>query len=100
MLATSPTHPHHQSPRDPLLQAFFANPPPPAVTSDSLRLQDMPPQAQRAISAYLDDPGDADAAPEWTEEDVVHLHWRLLLELRRLPDPETPVRPLHPVGPS
>ena len=51
----------------------------------------MPPQAQRAISAYLDDPGDADAAPEWTEEDVVHLHWRLLLELRRLPDPETPL---------
>ena len=97
MLATSPTHPHHhphpihQPPRDPLLQAFFANPQAPAVTSDPVRLQDMPPQAQRAISAYLDDPGDADAAPEWTEEDVVHLHWRLLLELRRLPDPETPL---------
>ena len=39
----------------------------------------------------MDDPGDAEDAPEWTEEDVVHLHWRLLLELRRLPDPETPL---------
>ena len=29
--------------RDPLLQAFFANPPASAVTSDSVRLQDMPP---------------------------------------------------------
>jgi hypothetical protein len=28
---------------------------------------------------------------EWTEDDVVQLHWRLLLELRRLPDPETPL---------
>ena len=97
MLATSPSHPHHlphhhshplhHPPRDPLLQAFQAS----AVTPDPVRLQDLPPQAQRAIGAYLDDPGDADAAPEWTEEDVVHLHWRLLLELRRLPDPETPL---------
>ncbi len=27
----------------------------------------------------------------WTEEDVVQLHWRLLLELRRLADAETPL---------
>jgi hypothetical protein len=71
MLATSPTHPNrhphpiHHPPRDTLLQAFFANPEASAVASDPVRLQDMPPQAQRAISAYLDDPGDADAAPEW-----------------------------------
>jgi len=32
-----------------------------------------------------------DEVPEWSEEDVVLLHWRLLLELRRLPDPETPL---------
>ena len=80
MLATSPTHPIHHPPRDPLLQAFFASPEASAVTSDPVRLQDLPPRAQNAISAYLDDPGDVDAAPEWTEEDVVHLHWRLLLE--------------------
>ena len=93
MLATSASHPHpiHHPPRDPLLQAFFANPQAPAGTSDPVRLQDLPPQAQNAISAYLDNPGDADAAPEWTEEDVVQLHWRLLLELRRLPDPATPL---------
>lgn len=97
MLATSPTHPNrhphpiHHPPRDPLLQAFFANPQTCAATPDPVLLQDLPPQARRAIGAYLDDPTDADAAPEWTEEDVVHLHWRLLLELRRLPDPETPL---------
>ena len=69
MLATSASHLHpiHHPSRDPLLQAFFANPEASAVTSDPVRLQDMPPQARRAISAYLDDPGDADAAPEWTE---------------------------------
>jgi hypothetical protein len=96
MLATSASHIHpiHHPPRDPLLQALFANPQAAAATSGPVRMQDLPPQAQRAIGAYVDDPGDpgdADAAPEWTEEDVVHLHWRLLLELRRLPDPETPL---------
>ena len=89
MLAVS--HQTHLS-CDPLLQAFFANPQlPGADVHDTVHLQDLPPQAQRAVSAYMDDPGDADDAPEWTEEDVVHLHWRLLLELRRLPDPETPL---------
>lgn len=28
---------------------------------------------------------------EWTENDVVHLHWQLLLEVRDLADPETPL---------
>jgi hypothetical protein len=91
MLATSTSHTYPHPPRDPLLQAFFANPEAPAGTSDLVRLQDLPPQARRAINAHLDDPGEVDMAPEWSEEDVVHLHWRLLLELRRLPDPETPL---------
>lgn len=92
MLASSVSHHTHPA-RDPLLQAFFAPPrfPGAADVHDTVQLQDLPPQAQRAVSAYLDDAGDADDAPEWTEEDVVHLHWRLLLELRRLPDPETPL---------
>lgn len=95
MLASSVSHHTHPA-RVPLLQAFFAPPrfPGAADVHDTVRLQDLPPQAQRAVSAYLDDPGDAgdaDDAPEWTEEEVVHLHWRLLLELRRLPDPETPL---------
>ena len=89
MLAVSHTHP----PRGPLLQALFANLqlPRAADVHDAVQFQDLAPQAKRAVGAYLDDPGDADDAPEWTEEDVVHLHWRLLLELRRLPDPETPL---------
>jgi len=32
-----------------------------------------------------------DAATEWSEEDVVHLHWRLLQEVNRLADPATPI---------
>lgn len=35
---------------------------------------------------------DDDATPvEWSEEDVVLLHWRLLLEVGRLSDPATPL---------
>lgn len=92
MLAASVSHHTHPA-RDALLQTFFA----PARFAgaadahDTVQLQDLPGQAQRAVSAYLDDAGDADDAPEWTEEDIVHLHWRLLLELRRLADPDTPL---------
>lgn len=32
-----------------------------------------------------------DEAGDWSEEDVVYLHWRMLEELRRLQDPETPL---------
>lgn len=35
---------------------------------------------------------DEDASPvEWTEEDIVFLHWRLLQEVSDLSDPETPL---------
>ena len=37
------------------------------------------------------DDSDPDSLIQWTEEDIVQLHWRLLLELRRLADPETPL---------
>jgi hypothetical protein len=30
-------------------------------------------------------------SPEWSEQDIVYLHWRLLLELRDLVDPQTPL---------
>ena len=94
MLASSVSHTH--SARDPLLQAFFAHPQIPGSDDDhaTVQFQDLPLKAQRAVRAYLDDAsseGPVDDRPEWTEEDVVHLHWRLLLELRRLPDPETPL---------
>ena len=32
-----------------------------------------------------------DIRPDWSEEDVVWLHWRLLLELQQLPNPYTPL---------
>lgn len=49
---------------------------------------DLEPTVQRAVLEYLCD----DSAPcEWTEEDVVQLHWRLLKELDKLDDPETPL---------
>ncbi len=33
---------------------------------------------------------DSGPAPEWSEEDVVLLHWLLLKQVQRLADPETP----------
>lgn len=43
--------------------------------------------AESAFRYLLDD----EQACEWTEDDVVQLHWRLLQELRDLADPETPL---------
>lgn len=40
-----------------------------------------------ADPATLDD----DPAVEWSEEDIVFLHWRLLQEVNRLADPATPL---------
>lgn len=34
---------------------------------------------------------DDDASVEWSEEDIVCLHWRLLKEVGDLPNPETPL---------
>jgi len=72
---------------DALSSAFFASTDlsEGAPAHHTVQWQDLPPQAQQAVHEYLEE------APEWTEEDVVQLHWRLLLELRRLPDPETPL---------
>lgn len=76
--------------RDALSRALYALPPGRDAHDDHLTVQlhDLPPHAQQAVLNYLDDAGEQ---PEWSEEDVVLLHWRLLLELRRLPDPETPL---------
>jgi hypothetical protein len=53
----------------------------------SVQLHDLPPNTQPENAARPD----AEEAVEWTEEDVVILHWRLLLDLRRLTDPATPL---------
>lgn len=50
------------------------------------------------FDSLLDEPDESNAAsddsPEridWTEQDVVFLHWRLLQEIEALADPETPL---------
>ena len=41
-------------------------------------------------AAMLDDPDDRSPV-EWSEEDIVFLHWRLLQEVSHLADPATPL---------
>jgi hypothetical protein len=36
-------------------------------------------------------PGDEPSQPDWSEEDIVFLHWRLLQEIKQLSDPATPL---------
>lgn len=54
-----------------------------------LQPEDAPPASAMGACASLD----TDEGPpiEWSEEDVVLLHWRLLKEIGRLADPETPL---------
>lgn len=44
-----------------------------------------------AAAAAMLDVADDDSPIEWSEEDVVLLHWRLLKEIAKLADPETPL---------
>lgn len=59
-----------------------------------VKLADLPTQTQQAGCQFVDGSVSADdsaGATEWSEEDIVLLHWGLLRELRRLPCPETPL---------
>ena len=40
---------------------------------------------------HADDPIDDESPVDWTDEDIVFLHWRLLQEVSDLSDPETPL---------
>jgi len=88
----------HQATRpvpDPLSKAFF--------TADferveqahrTVQLNDLPPQTQQAVREFINGRSTADGPDDtinWSEEDIVLLHWGLLRELRRLADPETPL---------
>ncbi|HRO57564.1 MAG TPA: hypothetical protein PK177_00090 [Burkholderiaceae bacterium] len=54
-----------------------------------LQSEDLSPATRATLAAFQEN---EEAPPtEWSEEDVVYLHWRLLEELRRLQDPETPL---------
>lgn len=44
-----------------------------------------------ATAAAMLDAADDESPIEWSEEDVVQLHWRLLKEIGRLADPDTPL---------
>ena len=51
-----------------------------------------PPSASSLNRNTIDAEFDDDMSPvEWTEEDVVFLHWRLLQEVSHLADPDTPL---------
>lgn len=65
-------------------------------TRADLRLA--PPAAQRSHLTdphqgvvQTDEPDEDESPVEWSEEDIVFLHWRLLQEVSDLSDPETPL---------
>jgi hypothetical protein len=49
------------------------------------------PMFQETEAAPSRAPDDEEASIEWSEEDVVYLHWRLLQEVKGLSDPDTPL---------
>jgi hypothetical protein len=57
---------------------------------ERLRAEDRPHIPAAAARALLDI-ADDDSPIEWSEQDVVLLHWRLLKEIGRLADAETPL---------
>lgn len=57
----------------------------------TVQLHQLPIPTQAAILEALAEGGDLDEAPEWSEADIVQLHWLLLAELEKLQDPETPI---------
>ena len=59
-----------------------------AIGRQPILFEDLAPEAKTAALQYVFD----DEAPvEWSEEDVVLLHWRLLQQLADLGDPNTPL---------
>jgi hypothetical protein len=80
---------------DPLSKAFFA--------ADferieqahrTVHLADLPIKTQQAVRQFVEGTvttTEPAGETDWSEEDIVLLHWGLLRELRRLPCPETPL---------
>ena len=84
------------------MEATMLNPsePPAAMHRAHADLRLAPPAAQRRDPGNsnrhhgvvrADNPIDDESPVEWTEEDIVFLHWRLLQEVSDLSDPETPL---------
>lgn len=58
--------------------------------SGPLRLfEDLQAPDASEVERYVND--DAIAAPPWSEEDIVLIHWLLLKQVQRLAEPETPL---------
>lgn len=82
---------------EPSASKFAASPAPPELTHESVpTFSPFPPAVQRTSGPRrrpaVDDLLADDAAPvDWSEEDVVFLHWRLLQEISRLAEPGTPL---------
>ena len=83
-----------------LMEATMLNPSDshirPAREYTDLRLAPLPARQDHLVDPHcaIDDADEADHGEppvEWTEEDVVFLHWRLLQEVSDLSDPETPL---------
>ena len=94
MLTSSVASDNHRSEVRP--PSLFAYPELPlsARVQHTVQLHDLPVEARQAVMAYLADDNSTEPSqetPEWSEEDVVWLHWRLLQDLDRLPDPLTPL---------
>ncbi len=69
------------------VSAGFAEP-----TFTPLAVPSHRPSATAPDDAAVDPQFEDDASPvEWSEEDVVFLHWRLLQEVSHLADPDTPL---------
>ena len=96
--ASAPNVPRSFAAAFSVFSAFFAT----GATQCNVQLHDLPPEAVQGVFDCLQDESgmvaaleyiedDGSAPPAWSEEEIVQLHWRLLLELRRLPDPETPL---------
>jgi hypothetical protein len=84
-------HPHafEAPPWGTALSAFF----PTEVRSQPLGARPhLPRRPDQSLPASVDTSAfDDDTPVEWSEEDVVFLHWRLLQEVNRLADPATPL---------
>lgn len=59
----------------------------PLSSSSSTSPQSVEPVTEASMAGVLDD----DTPVEWSEEDIVFLHWRLLRKLGDLGDPEAPL---------
>ena len=84
---------HTRATQAPLCGATVSALFPTAIRSEAnVALASRAPRSGSQVRAEFDDSALDDETPvDWSEEDVVFLHWRLLQEVNRLADPATPL---------